>query len=231
MNPELDITAKTHILGGVVDYGNHTVGVCSPDCWCHGRKGQLNDMVAYLCGPIDDAADDGVGWRRQITEDLKAYFGVRVLDPTDKPFKDNDGKSYEEIGEEKVNSQSLKESGDYEDLADKMRSIVRADLRMVDLSDFIITYLPKDVVLCGTIHEIVTATESKKPTLIVVEGGRKNAHNWLWGMLPTQPHEKERSGWIFDSFDGLMSYLRKVHNGECPEPKSTRWVFMDLGSR
>ena len=26
--------SKTHILGGVVDYGTHTEGVCSNDCWC-----------------------------------------------------------------------------------------------------------------------------------------------------------------------------------------------------
>ena len=25
---------RTHILGGVVDHGTHTTGVCSDDCWC-----------------------------------------------------------------------------------------------------------------------------------------------------------------------------------------------------
>ncbi len=226
-----DMIVKTHILGDVVDMGTHKEGRCDESCWCKNREGKLNNLVAYLCGPIDDADDDGVGWRRTLTEDLNAVFGVRVLDPTNKPFKDHDGPSYEEIGSEKINSLALKEEGRFEELAEKMRTIVRVDLRMVDLSDFVITYLPKDVVVCGTIHEIVTATESKKPTLIVVEGGRKYAPNWLWGMLPTTPHEENRSGWIFDSFEALTDYLRNVHMGEVPEPKSTRWVFMDIDSR
>jgi len=235
MNDEIEIeieniglTSKTHLLGGVTYDG---FGVCDADCWCHKHKGTLNNLVAYLCGPIDDAKDDGVGWRRTLTEDLNARFGVRVLDPTDKPFKSHNIKQYEEIGAEKINSLTLKENGQFAELTDKMRDIVRTDLRMVDLSDFIITYLPKDVTLCGTIHEIVTATESKKPTLIVVEGGRKNASNWLWGVLPTNPHEEHRSGWIFDSFESLMDYLGEVHAGNTPEPKTSRWVFMDLGSR
>ncbi len=224
-------TAKTHIMAGVVDMGTHKEGVCAKECFCNRRKGKLNNLVAYLCGPIDDAEDDGVGWRRTITEELNACFGVKVLDPTDKPFKKDDGESYEEIGAEKVNTMTLKKEGRFEELADKMRKIVRADLRMVDLSDFVITYIPRNVILCGTIHEIVTATESKKPTLIVAEGGRQYAPNWLWGMLPTQPHKEGQSGWIFDSFKDLTDYLYEVHEGKNPEPKSSRWVFMDMGSR
>jgi hypothetical protein len=226
-----DATTKTHLLGGVIDMGTHNEGVCAKECFCQRREGKLNNSVAYLCGPIDDADDDGVGWRRTLTEELNDCFGVKVLDPTDKPFKKDDGESYEEIGAEKVNTMTLKKEGRYEELADKMRKIVRTDLRMVDLSDFIITYLPRNVVLCGTIHEIVTATESKKPTLIVVEGGRKYAPNWLWGMLPTTPHTEGQSGWLFDSFEDLNDYLYQVHEGIDPAPKSSRWVFMDLESR
>lgn len=224
-------TAKTHIMAGVVDMGTHKEGVCAKECFCNRRDGKLNNLVAYLCGPIDDAEDDGVGWRRTITEELNACFGVKVLDPTDKPFKKDDGESYEEIGAEKVNTMTLKKESRFEELADKMRKIVRADLRMVDLSDFVITYIPRNVILCGTIHEIVTATESKKPTLIVAEGGRQYAPNWLWGMLPTHPHKEGHSGWIFDSFKDLMEYLYEVHEGKNPEPKSSRWVFMDMNSR
>lgn len=25
---------RTHILGGVIDYGTHTEGVCADNCWC-----------------------------------------------------------------------------------------------------------------------------------------------------------------------------------------------------
>ena len=26
--------ARTHVIGGVVDHGTHTTGVCSDECWC-----------------------------------------------------------------------------------------------------------------------------------------------------------------------------------------------------
>lgn len=29
---------RTHILGGVVDHGTHTTGVCHPECWCNISK-------------------------------------------------------------------------------------------------------------------------------------------------------------------------------------------------
>ncbi len=31
---EEDDSGRTHILGGVVDHGTHTTGVCSDECWC-----------------------------------------------------------------------------------------------------------------------------------------------------------------------------------------------------
>jgi hypothetical protein len=35
---EEDDSQKTHILGGVVDHGTHTTGVCSDECWCHSEE-------------------------------------------------------------------------------------------------------------------------------------------------------------------------------------------------
>ena len=110
---------------------------------------------------------------------------------------------------------------------------MRADLRCVDLSDVLIAYIPKDVLMCGTIHEIVVSTDSKKPTLLVVEGGRKNLSHWFWGILPSEPHTENRSGWIFDSWDALFDYLDEINEAEeeLPEPKASRWVMLDVGSR
>ena len=192
---------------------------------------QLEGSLAYLCGPIDHADDDGVEWRRKLTQELAERYNIKTLDPTDKPFKGSHGVSYEEIGSEKQNALQLRDDGDYEALAEKMRMIVRVDLRMVDLSDLLIAYIPQGVRVCGSIHEIVTACESKKPTLIVFEGGREEASNWYWGMLPTQPHTHNRSGWIFDSWEALFEYLDSVNEGESPAPKMSRWVLLDGGAR
>jgi len=32
----------THILGHIIDYGTHKVGVCSDKCWC--KKGADNEQ-------------------------------------------------------------------------------------------------------------------------------------------------------------------------------------------
>jgi len=63
--------------------------------------GRLKGSITYLCGPIDNVDDDGVIWRKQIGEKLSARYGMKVLDPTDKPFK-NQTLKYEEIGVEKT---------------------------------------------------------------------------------------------------------------------------------
>ncbi|MAR18405.1 MAG: hypothetical protein CML44_03425 [Rhodobacteraceae bacterium] len=193
---------------------------------------RLKGSITYLCGPIDNVEDDGVIWRKQIGEILSARYGMKILDPTDKPFK-NQTLTYEEIGVEKTYAHTLKAEGRYAELAEKFKGIVRADLRCVDLSDVLIAYLPKDVLMCGTIHEIVVSTESKKPTLLVVEGGRKNLSHWFWGIIPSEPHTENRSGWIFDSWDALFDYLDEINQAEevLPEPKSSRWVMLDVGSR
>ena len=32
---QFEDSQRTHILGGVIDMGTHTTGVCHPDCWCN----------------------------------------------------------------------------------------------------------------------------------------------------------------------------------------------------
>ncbi len=44
---------KTHILGGVVDYGSHTEGVCSQDCWCLDLN-KMNKIQELMDMSIDD---------------------------------------------------------------------------------------------------------------------------------------------------------------------------------
>ncbi len=193
--------------------------------------GRLNDSLTYLCGPIDNVPDDGIEWRRKVASQLKERYGMKVLDPTDKPFKSHTV-NYEEIGDEKQSSINLRAEGRFPELAEKFRAIVRADLRCVDLSDILICYMPKGVKMCGTIHEIIVSTNSKKPTLVVVEGGRREISHWFWGILPSEPHEEHRSGWIFDSWEALFDYLDEVDEAEeIPEPKASRWVLLDVGSR
>ena len=67
------------------------------------KKGRLNNHRVYLAGPIDNALDDGVGWRQNITPYLKK-MGLMILDPTNKPTSQC---KWNEVGEEKENIQKL----------------------------------------------------------------------------------------------------------------------------
>ena len=178
------------------------------------KKGRLNNHRVYLAGPIDHVADDGTGWRKSITPYLEK-MGLTILDPTDKPTTQC---KWNEVGEEKEHIQKLVDLKRWDELNQMAKEIVLVDLRMVEVSDFMICYVDKDVHLCGTYDELFEALRRRKPTLIVHKGGKKEMSMWLRG--------KVNHNFVFESFDELYSYLEALHDGTI-EPDYTRWVFFD----
>jgi len=176
---------------------------------------RLKGLRCYLAGPIDNAEDDGIGWRNEITPWL-VDKGVIGLDPCDKPIPDS---YYKEIDEEKIRMMELKETERYYELTKRMKEIVHMDLRMVDISDFVIVVLDPEVQMFGTIHELIVSLAQRKPTLVVVKGGRQNASNWLFGIMDFN--------FMFDDFDKLCSFLTQIDDGGIMGDLS-RWVFFNL---
>ena len=118
--------------------------------------------------------------------------------------------------EEKKKMMQLKETGRYFELTERMKDIVHVDLRMVDVSDFLIIYLDLDVGMFGTIHELLNSLAQRKPTLVVINGGRARAPNWLFGIMDYN--------FMFDSFDDLQIFLNQINDGTIGGDLS-RWVF------
>ena len=143
------------------------------------KKGRLNNHRVYLAGPIDHVADDGTGWRKSITPYLEK-MGLTILDPTDKPTTQC---KWNEVGEEKEHIQKLVDLKRWDELNQMAKEIVLVDLRMVEVSDFMICYVDKDVHLCGTYDELFEALRRRKPTLIVHKGGKKDMSMWLRGKV------------------------------------------------
>ena len=172
----------------------------------------LEGMRVYLAGAMDRVPDGGVEWRQKIRPTLKS-FGVRVLDPCDKPV---------EVGIEdsttRSNIQSLKIRGEYSKIRKEYGVIRTLDLRCVDVSDFIIASIDINVHACGTYEEISVANSQKKPVLIWCQQGKINAPNWLFFMLPHQH--------IFDSIDDLLVYLANIDSGKDTKHYK-RWFFFD----
>lgn len=171
---------------------------------------RLRGSTVYLVGPIDKCPDSGAPWRNEITPHLEK-LGIRVFNPLKKPImiglEDDDSRS---------DRQQLKIDGKLDKFSKLMRTIRHADLRMVDKSDFLIVYMDLNIVMCGTMEEIVTCNKTKKPILIFCKQGKLSIPDWIYGMIP---HKM-----LFDTMDELLAYITSVDSAETVEDFG-RWIF------
>jgi hypothetical protein len=137
----------------------------------------LEGSTVYLSGPMDfvrDRSDEATnGWRARITQVLEGAFSARVFDPWFKPMVRGHGR----YGIEDPNSTGGRRDWVFDDnpesarirsrLSGRFWEIMHIDLRMVDLSDFVIAYCPTNLYSVGTPHEIVLARQQRKPVLLV----------------------------------------------------------------
>jgi nucleoside 2-deoxyribosyltransferase len=174
---------------------------------------RLNNQRVYLAGAIDRVADRGAGWRELITPFLQE-LGIKVFNPLKKPT--GVGLEDDEVHSIKI---KLRKELKYDELANIMKTIRAVDLRMVDISDFLVVNLNIEHHACGTYEEIALANRSKKPILIHVEQGKDHTPDWLFGTIP---HD-----WFFSNWDDLRKYLIHVN-----EDKNInlykRWQFFNI---
>jgi hypothetical protein len=171
---------------------------------------RLRNTKTYLVGAMDRVPDGGVTWRNKICPTLKS-LGVKILDPCKKPVENSLEDDYTRQWIE-----YYKETGQYDKIKKNYAIIRSADLRCVDVSDFIIAHIDLNVHACGTYEEIVTANRQKKPVLVWCEQGKSKAPNWLFFMLPHQH--------IFGDCGSLINYLGHVDSISNINDFG-RWVF------
>jgi len=100
-----------------------------------------------------------------------------------------------------------------------MKIVRSVDLRMVDMSDFLIVNLDMDIHTCGSYEEIFWANRLKNPILIHCEQGKaRGCPDWLFPVLPHQH--------IFDKWTDICKYLWEVHTGLDTETYN-RWMFFN----
>jgi len=159
---------------------------------------------------MDRVPDRGAGWRMEITPFLKE-MGVVVFNPLNKPT---------EVGAEDVETHlmkcKLKEEGRYDELSSLMKVIRATDLRLVDISDFLVVNLDINTHPCGTLEEIFLANRSKKPVVVHIEQGKEHAPDWLFGTLP--------HSMFFSDWGDLRDYLKHIDSAEKIEDQG-RWRF------
>ncbi|MDP4094607.1 MAG: hypothetical protein Q8920_14775 [Bacillota bacterium] len=136
----------------------------------------LSGIRVYLSGPMDFVASKEIekrtGWRSRLSQFLQE-FQVTVYDPWNKPEvvgMPHYGKEDEFSANERYNwTFEDSPSGDRvrAELCDEFWATMHIDLRMVNSSDFLISYCPSNIYSVGTVHEIVMARQECKPVLFV----------------------------------------------------------------
>ncbi len=140
------------------------------------EKGFLRHARAYLSGPMDFVAsreeEKKFGWRVRVGQFLRD-LGVTVFDPWYKPRV----LGMHEYGKEDERTVQVRHDWTFEPnehgraarrkCGEIFRETMHMDLRMVDISDFIIAYCPTNVYSVGTPHEIINARIQHKPVLFV----------------------------------------------------------------
>ncbi len=173
-------------------------------------RNRLAGTRAYLAGAMDRAPDRGVGWRQFLRTELDD-LQISWLDPTRKPidFALEDEASHRR-------RYKAKERGDWAAIGAEMNQIRRIDLRMCDISDFVVLHIDVEVHACGSYEEAYLSNRQKKPVLVHVSQGKKACPDWLWGVFPAQH--------IFGAWDELTKYVRHIaHDDEIDTLK--RWLF------
>lgn len=168
----------------------------------------------YLIGAMDRVKDGGTSWRNMITPILNK-LGVIVFDPCKKPTFGAG------IEDDKIRAEinKLKLEGKFDEVNKLVRPTRVIDLRMVDISDFIVCNIDMSIHACGTYEELFLANREKKPILVHCEQGKAACSNWLFGTIP---HEH-----IFGSWKDLITYLHKVAYVNHVDTFN-RWTFFDI---
>jgi nucleoside 2-deoxyribosyltransferase len=173
---------------------------------------RLNNQRVYLAGAMDRVADRGIGWRDSITPFLQS-LGIVVFNPISKPT---------DIGLEDHDTHQiktkLKQMSRYDELSTMMKTIRAVDLRLVDISDFLVVNLDLDTHPCGTYEEIFWANRQKKPIIVHMVQGKNKTPDWLFGTIPHQM--------IFSSWEEIQNYLEHIHTSENIDTHK-RWYFFN----
>ena len=108
---------------------------------------RLKNQRVYLAGAMDRVPDRGATWRNNITPFLED-MGVIVFNPIKKPT---------DVGLEDHDTHALKiklkEQKRYDELSSIMKTIRAVDLRLVDISDFLVVNLNLEHHASGTYEE------------------------------------------------------------------------------
>jgi nucleoside 2-deoxyribosyltransferase len=159
----------------------------------------LNNTKVYLAGNMEFTSDS-VGWREYATNRLRK-LNIKTLSPLDTVFVNQ----LNETADDRERLKSLRQSEKYDEVSEYMRSVVKKDLRLIDLCDIIIVNMEVMRPTFGTMHELIIAIQQKKPVFLSVFD-KKQCPLWLFGIIKPE--------YIYNNIDEILDTLEKIDSGE-----------------
>ena len=161
-------------------------------------------MLAYLCGPIEFAADGGKLWRRKLTPFLHNDLGHRVYDPAEDEKKN--------LTEEEAGHFREWKETDVERFRRVVRKIIQYDLDIVEnKADYVICCLSGNGAVVssgGTSSELTFAHRRGIPVYLVTEAPLEEISGWI---LACADH-------VFRSVEDLKKFLVERYGKEKQTP-------------
>lgn len=162
----------------------------------------LEGSVVYLAGAMEMVPDGGVSYREAFKAKARdAGLKFKFLDPTKKITG-----LTPDVDKEKNRINKYKTEKNWPALRRLMKQIVKQDLRQVDLCDFVVVFIDRNVPTFGTLHELFVSEMERKLALIVPIGGKESCPAWIFGII--------HHDFIFETADDAIEYLVKTNSGE-----------------
>jgi len=164
----------------------------------------MKTLRVYLSSPYEANRADQA-WKDRVRSKLMGVIGpgtmtrpgVKIVDPCPGNCLEHN------LAEE------MKQNGDWLAFYAFCANLVEGDLAMLNGSQGMFAYLPKDAKTYGTTHEIIHSLDHQIPVVLVVPEGIQYVSRWLWGILG--PNR------IFDNVEEAAEVLGKrilVANGD-----------------
>jgi nucleoside 2-deoxyribosyltransferase len=172
----------------------------------------LKNSKVYLAGNMEHT-DGAEGWREFVKNRLSP-IGVNILSPIDTKFLGYPIESKEDI----VRMKRERSEGNLESVSDYMKSVIRKDLRLIDLSDFVIVNMEVLKPTFGTMHELVIAGQQKKPIFLSISEGKRECPLWILGLVNPK--------FIYNNVEEVVDTILKIDRGSI-ELNLERWRLLE----
>ena len=172
----------------------------------------LNKAKVYLAGNLENSNLSTNTWRDFIKNELSS-LNITFLSPMEPMFIDD-------IPEDENTIQTVKlmrDNSEFEAVHQHMKTIIRKDLRLVDISDFFIFNIDIKTPTYGTMHELVLASQQRKPVFISV-GDKRKCPLWIMGLF--------KHNYIYNDVEEIAEVLKKIDSGKL-EINNSRWRLLN----